>query len=44
LIAYCIKKPRAQVGTWTDAFCRSHVPDYHFPSIDERLANSPFAE
>jgi hypothetical protein len=44
LIAYCTKKPRAQVGTWTDAFCRSHVPDYHFPSIDERLANSPFAQ
>jgi hypothetical protein len=44
LIAYCTRKPRAQVGTWTDAFCRAHVQNYHFPTIDERLASSPFAD
>jgi HD domain-containing protein len=44
LISYCRKKPRAQIGTWTDAFCRSHVSTYKFPSIDERLAQSPFSE
>jgi hypothetical protein len=44
LIRYCEKKPRAQIGTWTDVFCRSHVSTYRFPSIDERLAQSPFSE
>ena len=44
LLEYCVRKPRAQIGTWTDAFCRAHVTDFHFPTIDERLTDSPFTE
>jgi hypothetical protein len=44
LLDYCKRKPRAQMGTWTDAFCRAHVKNYHFPTIDERLIDSPFTE
>jgi hypothetical protein len=44
LIGYCTRKPGAQVGTWTDAFCRAHVPGYRFPDLEERLAGSPFKD
>jgi hypothetical protein len=44
LLGYCVRKPRAQIGTWTDAFCRAHVTNFHFPNIDERLTASPFSE
>jgi hypothetical protein len=44
LVAYCDRKPRAQLGTWTDAFCREHVHDFAFPSLERRLMASPFAE
>jgi len=44
ILGYCAKKPRAQAGSWTDAFCRSHLPEVQFPSLDEGLAASPFKE
>ena len=44
LLDYCRRKPRAQMGTWTDAFCRANVKNYHFPTLDERLIESPFAD
>ncbi len=44
LVDYCHRKPRAQVGTWTDAFCRVHAPEAHYPDIDRGLAASPYTE
>ncbi len=44
LIGYCTRKAGAQIGTWTDAFCRAHVPGYKFPDLEERLMGSPFKD
>ncbi|HLY59002.1 MAG TPA: HD domain-containing protein, partial [Stellaceae bacterium] len=44
LVDYCTAKPRAAIGTWTDAFCRSHNHDFAFPTIEARLAAAPFKE
>ena len=44
LVDYCTAKPRAAIGTWTDAFCRSHNHDFAFPTIDAKLAAAPFKE
>ena len=44
LTGYCLKKPYAQMGTWTDDYCRRHNHDVVLPTIDGRFAKSPFAE
>jgi hypothetical protein len=44
LLDYCQRKPLAQAGTWTDELCRSHVHGVAFPSIEQGLKASPFAE
>jgi hypothetical protein len=44
LLEYCVRKPRAQAGTWTDSFCRAHVTDASFPDLDALLSSSPFDE
>ncbi len=44
LTDYCHRKPRAQAGTWTDAYCRAHSPGVNFPSIERRIETSPFAD
>jgi HD domain len=44
LLDYCQRKPLAQIGTWTDALCRSHVHGVAFPTIEQGLKASPFKE
>ena len=44
LTDYCHRKPQAQAGTWTDAYCRAHSPGVIFPSIERRIETSPFVE
>jgi HD domain len=44
LLDYCQRKPLAQVGTWTDELCRSHVHGVTFPTIEHGLKVSPFRE
>jgi hypothetical protein len=44
LTDYCRRKPRAQVGTWTDAYCRAHAPEVKWPTIEAGMARSPFTE
>jgi hypothetical protein len=44
LLDYCQRKPLAQVGTWTDELCRSHVHGVTFPTIEHGLKASPFRE
>jgi HD domain len=44
LLDYCQRKPLAQIGTWTDELCRSHVHGVAFPTIEQRLKASPFKE
>jgi len=44
LLDYCHRKPLAQIGTWTDELCRSHVHGVAFPTIERGLKASPFNE
>jgi hypothetical protein len=44
LLGYCQRKPLAQIGTWTDVLCRSHVRGVAFPTIEQGLKASPFKE
>ncbi len=44
LLDYCKRKPLAQLGTWTDDFCRRHNHDVTFPVLEKRIDASPFAE
>jgi HD domain len=44
LLDYCQRKPLAQIGTWTDELCRSHVHGVTFPTIERGLKASPFKE
>lgn len=44
LKSYCVRKPRVQAGTWTDAFCQSHTTGLDIPTIAGGLARSPFPE
>lgn len=44
LLRYCTSKPRAQVGTWTDPFCRAHAPSASYPDLEQRLRNAPFSD
>jgi len=44
LLDYCQRKPLAQVGTWTDELCRSHVHGVALPTIEHGLKVSPFRE
>jgi hypothetical protein len=44
LLDYCHRKPLAQVGTWTDELCRSHVHGVAFPTIEQGLKASPFKD
>jgi hypothetical protein len=44
ILTYCRHKPGAQAGTWTDAFCRSHLPNVQFPTFKQAFAESPFKE
>jgi hypothetical protein len=44
LTDYCRRKPRAQIGTWTDAYCRAHAPEVKWPTLEAGMARSPFSE
>jgi hypothetical protein len=44
LLDYCQSKPLAQIGTWTDELCRSHVHGVAFPTIEQGLKAGPFKE
>lgn len=44
LLDYCQRKPLAQIGTWTDEMCRSHIHGVAFPTIEQGLRASPFKE
>lgn len=44
LVDYCVSKPRAQVGTWTDPFCRAHAPSPAYPDLAKRLRGAPFGD
>jgi hypothetical protein len=44
LLDYCQRKPLAQIGTWTDELCRSHVHGVAFPTIEQGLKANPFKE
>ncbi len=44
LTAYCKRKPYAQVGTWTDAYCRAHAPEVKWPDLEAGMNRAPFAD
>jgi hypothetical protein len=44
LLDYCERKPMAQVGTWTDAYCRAHVHGVQFPEIERGMDRFPYPE
>jgi hypothetical protein len=44
LLDYCRRKPFAQIGTWTDDFCRRHNHDVQFPMLERRIDQSPFPD
>jgi hypothetical protein len=44
LTQLCQRKPFAQVGTWTDAYCRAHTHGVAFPEIDKRMDAFPFPD
>jgi hypothetical protein len=44
LTELCQRKPYAQVGTWTDAYCRAHTHGVTFPEIDKGMDRFPFPD
>lgn len=44
LTKLCERKPLAQVGTWTDAYCRAHTHGVTFPEIDKGMDRFPFPD
>jgi hypothetical protein len=44
LTQLCARKPLAQVGTWTDAYCRAHTHGVAFPEIDKNMDRFPFPD
>jgi hypothetical protein len=44
LLDYCDRKPFAQLGTWTDDFCRRHNHAVHFPVLEHAIEASPFTD
>lgn len=44
LTELCQRKPMAQVGTWTDAYCRAHTHGVTYPEIDKGMDRFPFPD
>jgi hypothetical protein len=44
LVDHCHRKPLSQRGSWLESLCRQQVPETPNKSLEQEIADAPFAE